>query len=226
VPIDVVQAWKKQLSQEYATVLFKGNTQGQSSSLGTVKLYNNAFSEKKDLVDKIISSSKSVGPEKLMELIKNYSKTEGIKKAVTVGVIGYPNVGKSSLINSMKKRRAVGVSSVAGYTKNLQEIEIDRKVKIIDSPGVLLNKSLNEVQLVLRNQINPTEIKDPISPIEKMLTMINKENLLLHYKIADFTDHKQFLINIAKARGKFIKGGIPDLDASARVVIGDWNNGK
>jgi nuclear GTP-binding protein len=47
----------------------------------------------------MINSSKAVGAEKLIELIKNYSKTDGIKKAVTVGVIGYPNVGKSSLIN-------------------------------------------------------------------------------------------------------------------------------
>ncbi len=38
---------------------------------------------------------------------------------MTVGVIGYPNVGKSSLINSLKKSKAVGVSSVPGYTKNL-----------------------------------------------------------------------------------------------------------
>jgi len=47
-----------------------------------------------------MSSSKSVGADKLLELIKNYSKNEGIKTSVTVGVIGYPNVGKSSLINS------------------------------------------------------------------------------------------------------------------------------
>lgn len=137
VPIEVVQAWKKQLSREYATVLFKGNTQSQSTSLGSVKLFNNAVKDnKQEIVNSILSSSKAVGPEKLMEMIKNYSKTDGVKKAVTVGVIGFPNVGKSSLINSMKKRRAVGVSSVAGYTKNLQEVEIDSKVKIIDSPGV------------------------------------------------------------------------------------------
>lgn len=96
VPIEVVQAWKKKLSTEYCTVLFKGNTQGQSSNLGGVKLFNNAFNDKKELVNQLLSSSKSVGPDKLMELIKNYSKTEGVKKAVTVGVIGFPNVGKSS----------------------------------------------------------------------------------------------------------------------------------
>jgi len=51
------------------------------------------------LAEELMSSSKSVGADQLLELIKNYSKNEGIKQAVTVGVIGYPNVGKSSLIN-------------------------------------------------------------------------------------------------------------------------------
>ena len=55
-------------------------------------------------------------------MIKNYSKTDGVKTAVTVGVVGYPNVGKSSVINSLKRSKACGVSSQAGYTKNLQEI--------------------------------------------------------------------------------------------------------
>jgi len=47
----------------------------------------------------MIQSSKSVGRDNLIELIKNYSKNDGVKTAVTVGVIGYPNVGKSSIIN-------------------------------------------------------------------------------------------------------------------------------
>jgi nuclear GTP-binding protein len=51
------------------------------------------------LADDLTSSAKAIGADKLLELIKNYSKSEGIKTAVTVGVIGYPNVGKSSVIN-------------------------------------------------------------------------------------------------------------------------------
>lgn len=51
VPIEIVQAWKKTLEREYATVLFKGNTQGQTSSLGSTKLYNNALKDKKEMVN-------------------------------------------------------------------------------------------------------------------------------------------------------------------------------
>jgi len=45
--------------------------------------------------------------------------SDGFKKSVNVGIIGYPNVGKSSIINSLKRKRAVGTSSVPGYTKNI-----------------------------------------------------------------------------------------------------------
>ena len=225
VPIEIVQIWKKKLSREYATVLFKANTQSQNKDFGQAQIFSKAVKDKKELVNQILNSSKSVGPDKLLELIKNYSKSDGLKLSVTVGVIGFPNVGKSSIINSMKRKKSVGVSAFAGYTKNLQEVEIDSKVKIIDSPGVILSKS-DECTLVLRNQINATEVKDPITPIEKMLHLVNKDDLLKMYKIADFKDAKGFLLNVAKARGKFIKGGIPNIDAGARIVIGDWSQGK
>lgn len=60
-----------------------------------------------------------MGTDKLLELIKNYSKVEKLKTSVTVGVIGFPNVGKSSLINSMIKKKAVGVSSNPGFTRHI-----------------------------------------------------------------------------------------------------------
>jgi len=66
-----------------------------------------------------LNSSKAIGTEKLIELIKNYSKYEGEKNAVTVGIIGYPNVGKSSLVNSLMRRKAAGVSSIPGFTKSM-----------------------------------------------------------------------------------------------------------
>ena len=68
----------------------------------------------------MITSSKAVGPDHLMQLIKQLSKIEGTNQAVTVGLIGYPNVGKSSVINSLKRIKTCQVSSIAGSTKCLQ----------------------------------------------------------------------------------------------------------
>lgn len=82
-------------------------------------IYKKTLTQREDLADELTSSSKAVGADKLLELIKNYSRNEGIKTAVTVGVIGYPNVGKSSVINSLKRSKACGVSSTPGFTKGL-----------------------------------------------------------------------------------------------------------
>lgn len=218
-------AWKKYLEREYPCILFKGNTQKQSHNLGTNTLYQNTLQKNPNLANSIIQTSKSIGPKKLMELIKNYSKNDGITTAVTVGVIGFPNVGKSSLINSLKKQRSAGVSANAGFTKNLQVIEIDSKVKIIDSPGVILS-SEDEVVLVMRNQLNASEVKDPVSPINEILKRVNKEELLMLYMIADFSNPTQFLYNVCQSRGKFKKGGIVDIESAARLVIEDWNQGR
>lgn len=218
-------AWKKYLEREYPCVLFKGNTQKQSHNLGTNSLYQNTLQKNPSLANSIIQTSKSIGPKKLMELIKNYSKNDGIVTSVTVGVIGYPNVGKSSLINSLKKQKSAGVSANAGFTKNLQVVEIDSKVKIIDSPGVILSSD-DEVALVMRNQINGSEVKDPVTPINEILKRVNKEELLMFYMIADFSNPTQFLFNVCQSRGKFKKGGIVDLEAAARLVIEDWNQGR
>ena len=218
-------AWKKHLEKEHACVLFKSNTQGQSSRLGSNKLYQNSLFKNPELAHNIIATSKAVGTDKLMELIKNYSKIDGIKRAVTVGVIGFPNAGKSSLINSLKKQKSVGVSGTAGFTKNLQVIELESKVKIIDSPGIIMGNE-DETTLVLRNQINAEEVKEPIGAVGEILKRISKDLLLRLYKIADFSNPTQFLFNIAQARGKYRKGGVVDIEAAARVVIEDWNSGK
>ena len=62
----------------------------------------------------------AAGRENLMNLIKNYMRNQGIKTAVSVGVIGYPNVGKSSIINSLTFSKSVGVSPKPGYTTMTQ----------------------------------------------------------------------------------------------------------
>lgn len=65
----------------------------------------------------LMQSSKCLGADVLMQLLKNYCRNKNIKTAITVGVVGLPNVGKSSLINSLKRTKSCGVGSTPGVTK-------------------------------------------------------------------------------------------------------------
>lgn len=74
--------------------------------------------------------------------------------------------------------------------------------------------------------IQVENVNDPITPIEEILKKVNKNDILVHYKIPDFSNSNEFLINVAMSRGKLNKGGVPDLENAARLVLQDWNTGK
>lgn len=55
---------------------------------------------------------------------------------------------------------------------------------------------------------------------------ISKNDILMHFKIADFNTATELLVNVAVSRGKLIKGGAPDLKSAGRIILHDWNIGK
>lgn len=104
-------------------------------------MHKKSMLENPDMVSKMTSGSTAVGTENLLNVLKNYARVEGeknIKQLITVGVIGFPNVGKSSLINSLKRCKAAATGNTPGVTKAMQEIQLDKNIVLIDSPGVVL----------------------------------------------------------------------------------------
>lgn len=98
------------MRRETPTIAFKASTQNQTRKLGQKK-----FKQGKN--DKIMQSSVCIGADLLMSLLSNYCRNKDIKTSIRVGVVGLPNVGKSSLINSLKRSRACNVGAVPGVTK-------------------------------------------------------------------------------------------------------------
>ena len=104
----------------------------------------------------------------------------------------------------MKKSKAVGVSSTPGFTKAMQEIYLDGKLKLLDCPGVIFATD-DEKTLVLRNIIKVTDVQDPVNAVDGILEKVNKDELLVMYEIADFGNNIEFLTNLALRRGKLGK---------------------
>jgi nuclear GTP-binding protein len=158
------------------TILFKANTQNQNSNLSSANIYKKSIVNKKEFVDEVMNSNKSIGADKLLELLKNYCRVEGGgKRTITVGVVGFPNVGKSSIINSMKRGKVVGVSSTPGYTKGMQEINLDKDIRLLDCPGVVMSSNQDEV--ILHNVIRTEDIKDPTEVVLLIIKKVGRDSL-------------------------------------------------
>lgn len=70
------------------------------------------------------------------------------------------------------------------------------------------------------------DVRDPVEAVGALFGKVNKEELLVLYRIAEFKDYKGFLMNIAESRVKYKKGGILDLEGAAKLVLHDWATGK
>ncbi|KAK0231931.1 P-loop containing nucleoside triphosphate hydrolase protein [Armillaria nabsnona] len=165
----------------------------------------------------------------LIRLLKAYKPKAS---SVTIGVVGYPNVGKSSLINSLKRSKACAVAAQPGHTKELQSVQLERGMRIVDSPGVvfdeddLIDKGQKKGSVLLRNVVKVEDVDDPIAVVEQILSRTAKEAIQKIYDLPDFSETLELLTMLALKSGRLFKGGTPDLLAAARQVLTDWNHQK
>ena len=213
VPKEVVGSWLTFLRKSRPAIAIKASNDRVS---------------KDGAADDISTSTVPVGMDGLLQLLKNYARTGGTggksKTTIVVGVIGYPNVGKSSIINALKRSRAVGVSPRPGFTTSMQEVVLDRNVRLLDSPGVVFD----DRSALLGNCVDAESVDDPIPPVDALLKRCNPQSLIMTYNIQAFPkgDTMTFLAMVARSYGRVLKGGIPDKVGAARSVLKDWNTGK
>ncbi|XP_056886751.1 guanine nucleotide-binding protein-like 3-like protein [Takifugu flavidus] len=217
---DIVEKWIRYLRNEFPTVAFKASTQQQTKNL---KRSNVPVTQ---ATAELLSSSACVGADCLMKHLGNYCRNLDIKTAITVGVVGFPNVGKSSLINSLKRARACNVGATPGVTKCLQQVHLDKHIKLLDCPGIVMATSTTDAAMILRNCVKIEQLVDPLPPVEAILRRCNKMQIMEHYNVPDFHTALEFLSLLARRQGKLRKGGLPDTDKAAKCVLMDWTGGR
>lgn len=221
VPREVLCGWLAFLRRTAPAVPFKSNTQSQKGNLG-----RSAGKVEKSTGTGLLTNQ-AVGADELIGLLKNYARSGDTKTSISVGIVGFPNVGKSSLINSLLRSRAVGVSSMPGFTKAMQEVVLDKNIRLLDSPGIVFADG-DTAATVLRNCVNVDEVEDVLTPVQAILEKCPQAYIMQLYSIPRFPegDVTAFLSLVARGTGKLKKGGIPNIDAAARGILHDWNSGK
>ncbi|XP_042053532.1 guanine nucleotide-binding protein-like NSN1 [Salvia splendens] len=224
VPREAAEKWLTYLREELPAVAFKCSTQKQKSNLGRK---STPKAGKGGKASNLLQTSDCLGAETLTKLLKNYSRSHEIKKSITVGIVGLPNVGKSSIVNRLKKSHVVDVGATPGLTRTMQEVHLDKNIKLLYCPGLaMLTSAANDASIALRNCKRIEKLDDPIGPVKEILKICPDNVLVTLYKIPSFDSVDDFLEKVATVRGKLKKGGGVDVDATARIILHDWNEGK
>lgn len=171
-----------------------------------------------------ISSKERYGSKMLREII---GKNVGSGK-VGVGIVGYPNTGKSSVINYLKGKKAAKTSSSAGFTKGEQMVRVSEKIMLMDSPGVIPFDEVDERKLALIGSKSPNQLKNVFGAAVYVIEFIQQKNpgILGEFYDVKGENAEEILEEIAVKKKRLLKGGIPDSELAARLFLNDWQNGK
>lgn len=238
IPAPVLKAWLLHLRRSFPTIPLRASNPAANA---------HTFTHRQLTVQSTAAT--------LFRALKSFAAARALKRAISVGVIGYPNVGKSSVINALTSRMgsagpACPVGAEAGVTTSLREVKIDSKLKLLDSPGIVFPSSTTsttsqsskieeQARLVLLNAIPPKQIDDPIPAVSLLLKRLAASSNDMLPKLMDVyglpplmtsadggdatTD---FLVQVARRRGRLGKGGVPNLASAAMAVITDWRDGR
>jgi ribosome biogenesis GTPase A len=188
---------------------------------------------KADLVDKkairdikfrpcvIMSATKHIGNMNLLRMLSRLSKG----KKVFIGVLGYPNTGKSSVINALKGRQSAPVSSTSGYTKAKQNIRVSKNIFLIDTPGVFPRSETDVVKHALIGAKDVHKIKDPEDVACKIIEELHGK-VEEHFKVHMHDDSYETIEAIALKLKFLKKAGIADTMRAAKEIIMQLQKGK
>ncbi|XP_062847408.1 nucleolar GTP-binding protein 2 [Trichomycterus rosablanca] len=196
VPSWVTKRWVAVLSQEYPTLAFHA------------------------------SLTNSFGKGSLIQLLRQFGKLHTDKKQISVGFIGYPNVGKSSVINTLRSKKVCNVAPIAGETKVWQYITLMRRIFLIDCPGVVYPSEDSETDIVLKGVVQVEKIRNPEDHIGAVLERAKAEYVQKTYNVPSWSSAEDFLEKLAFRTGKLLKGGEPDLPTVSKMVLNDWQRGR
>ena len=147
----------------------------------------------------------------------------------TIGMVGYPNVGKSSIINVLFGAKKVGVAAQPGKTKHFQTLNINSQICLCDCPGLVFPSFASSKAEMYTCGVLPIDhMRDYRNPVDLVIQRIKKEVLekIYHIALPPKYTASQFLSVYANTKGYVTGRALPDEAKCARIVLKDYVNGK
>ena len=178
-----------------------------------------------------IKSINGVIQEACKEKIERDRKRGILNRPVRAMVVGIPNVGKSTFINSLAGKAAAKTGNKPGVTKGKQWIKLNKNLELLDTPGILWPKFDNQtigMHLAFIGSINDNilDVTELAYQLVKLLATTYPKVVVERYKIEGHEDPLQVMYQVAEARGCKLKGNQPDLEKTSKIIMDDFRAGK
>jgi len=213
---EIVSKVENMRGKRLVIVFNKSDLVGRKDIKKLKKEYPNAF---------FISATKKIGVKKLKEALDNMAENWD-RPSLRIGLVGYPNIGKSTLINLLAPAAKAKVSPVSGTTKKTLWVRNGR-LRIMDSPGIIPYGD-KKVQIGMTASKDPHKIKNPEKVAISIIELLMKKDVKLlekYYKASGETAYEVFE-DIGHKMGYLVKGGEVDENRVAIKVIDDWQKGR
>lgn len=160
------------------------------------------------------------------------------RQQVSVGFIGYPNCGKSSIINTLRRKKVCTVAPIPGETKVWQYITLMKRIFLIDCPGIVPPHAKDsQSDILFRGVVRVEHVTQPEQYIPDLLLKTERKHLERTYEIKGWSKFEddptllekaanEFIEIIARKQGRLLKGGEPDESGVSKQILNDFNRGK
>lgn len=169
--------------------------------------------------------------EACKEKIERDRKRGIMNRPIRAMIVGIPNVGKSTFINSFAKKSCTKVGNKPGVTKGKQWIRINKNVELLDTPGILWPKFEDDTvgeHLAFIGSIND-EILQKIELSCNLIDFLKTnypKRLEERYQVEEEKNASEILEAIARNRGCLLKGNELNYEKAAGILLEEFRNGK
>lgn len=178
-----------------------------------------------------LKSIQAVIQEACKEKIERDRRKGILNRPVRAMVVGIPNVGKSTFINSLAGKAAAKTGNKPGVTKGKQWIKLNKNLELLDTPGILWPKFDDQtigMHLAFIGSMNDNvlDVTELAYQLVKLLATTYPKAVVERYKIEGHEDPLQVMYQVAEARGCKLKGNQPDLEKTSKIIMDDFRAGK